>query len=53
MAGVAYVALVASQDTRGLVSTSHTALVTDTLENVGQGVGGSDPEVGYSWYAGI
>jgi DMSO/TMAO reductase YedYZ molybdopterin-dependent catalytic subunit len=27
--------------------------VTDTLKNIGKGLGGSDPEAGYSWYAGI
>ena len=28
-------------------------LVTDTLKNLGQGLGSSSPEVGYAWYAGI
>jgi DMSO/TMAO reductase YedYZ molybdopterin-dependent catalytic subunit/thiosulfate reductase cytochrome b subunit len=27
--------------------------VTDTLRNIGKGLGSSAPEVGYSWYAGI
>ena len=27
--------------------------VTETLKNIGKGLGGSDPEAGYSWYAGI
>ena len=27
--------------------------VTDTLQDIGKGLGGSDPEEGYSWYAGI
>jgi DMSO/TMAO reductase YedYZ molybdopterin-dependent catalytic subunit len=27
--------------------------LTDTLKDVGKGLGGSDPEAGYSWYAGI
>jgi DMSO/TMAO reductase YedYZ molybdopterin-dependent catalytic subunit len=27
--------------------------VTDTLKNMGKGLGSSSPEVGYSWYAGI
>jgi DMSO/TMAO reductase YedYZ molybdopterin-dependent catalytic subunit len=27
--------------------------VTDTLRNIGKGLGSSSPEVGYSWYAGI
>jgi DMSO/TMAO reductase YedYZ molybdopterin-dependent catalytic subunit len=27
--------------------------VTDTLKNIGQGLGSTAPEVGYSWYAGI
>ncbi|MGA2717064.1 MAG: molybdopterin-dependent oxidoreductase [Bryobacteraceae bacterium] len=27
--------------------------VTDTLKNIGKGLGSSSPEVGYSWYAGI
>ncbi len=27
--------------------------VTDTLKNIGKGLGSSAPEVGYSWYAGI
>jgi DMSO/TMAO reductase YedYZ molybdopterin-dependent catalytic subunit len=27
--------------------------VTDTLKDIGKGLGGSDPEAGYSWYAGI
>jgi DMSO/TMAO reductase YedYZ molybdopterin-dependent catalytic subunit len=26
---------------------------TDTLKNIGKGLGSSSPEVGYSWYAGI
>jgi len=28
-------------------------LVTDTLKNIGKGLGSSAPEFGYSWYAGI
>jgi DMSO/TMAO reductase YedYZ molybdopterin-dependent catalytic subunit len=28
-------------------------MVTDTLKNIGQGLGSSSPEEGYSWYAGI
>jgi DMSO/TMAO reductase YedYZ molybdopterin-dependent catalytic subunit len=28
-------------------------LVTDTVKNIGKGLGSSSPEVGYSWYAGI
>jgi len=27
--------------------------VTDTVKDIGQGLGSADPEVGYSWYAGI
>jgi DMSO/TMAO reductase YedYZ molybdopterin-dependent catalytic subunit len=27
--------------------------VTDTLKNIGKGLGSISPEVGYSWYAGI
>ncbi len=27
--------------------------VTDTLKNIGQGLGSTGPETGYSWYAGI
>ena len=27
--------------------------VVDTLENIGKGLGSSEPEYGYSWYAGI
>jgi DMSO/TMAO reductase YedYZ molybdopterin-dependent catalytic subunit len=27
--------------------------VTDTLKNIGQGLGSISPEIGYSWYAGI
>lgn len=27
--------------------------VTDTLKNIGKGLGSSSPEIGYSWYAGI
>jgi len=27
--------------------------VTDTLKNIGEGLGSYSPEVGYSWYAGI
>jgi DMSO/TMAO reductase YedYZ molybdopterin-dependent catalytic subunit len=27
--------------------------VTDTLKNIGKGLGSSAPEIGYSWYAGI
>jgi DMSO/TMAO reductase YedYZ molybdopterin-dependent catalytic subunit len=27
--------------------------VTDTVKNIGKGLGGSNPEIGYSWYAGI
>ncbi len=27
--------------------------VTDSLKNIGKGLGSSSPEVGYSWYAGI
>jgi DMSO/TMAO reductase YedYZ molybdopterin-dependent catalytic subunit len=27
--------------------------VTDTLKNLGQGLGSTAPEIGYSWYAGI
>ena len=27
--------------------------VTDTLKNIGKGLGSSSPELGYSWYAGI
>jgi DMSO/TMAO reductase YedYZ molybdopterin-dependent catalytic subunit len=27
--------------------------VTDTVKNIGKGMGGSDPDAGYSWYAGI
>jgi len=27
--------------------------VTDTLKGIGKGLGGSDPDAGYSWYAGI
>jgi DMSO/TMAO reductase YedYZ molybdopterin-dependent catalytic subunit len=27
--------------------------VTDTLKNIGQGLGSYGPEIGYSWYAGI
>ena len=27
--------------------------VTDTVKDIGKGMGGSDPEAGYSWYAGI
>lgn len=27
--------------------------VVETLKGVGKGLGGSDPEAGYSWYAGI
>ncbi len=27
--------------------------VTDTLKNIGQGLGSESPEIGYSWYAGI
>jgi DMSO/TMAO reductase YedYZ molybdopterin-dependent catalytic subunit len=28
-------------------------LVTDTLKNIGEGLGSISPEIGYSWYAGI
>jgi DMSO/TMAO reductase YedYZ molybdopterin-dependent catalytic subunit len=28
-------------------------LVTDTLKNIGNGLGSISPEIGYSWYAGI
>jgi len=28
-------------------------MITDTLKNIGKGLGSSSPEVGYSWYAGI
>ncbi len=28
-------------------------LVTDSVKNIGKGLGSSSPEVGYSWYAGI
>jgi DMSO/TMAO reductase YedYZ molybdopterin-dependent catalytic subunit len=28
-------------------------MVTDTLKNIGKGLGSESPEVGYSWYAGI
>lgn len=28
-------------------------MVTDTLKNIGKGLGSSSPEYGYSWYAGI
>src|SRR5262245_8298412 len=28
-------------------------MVTDTLKNIGKGLGSVSPEVGYSWYAGI
>ncbi|HEV2199844.1 MAG TPA: molybdopterin-dependent oxidoreductase [Bryobacteraceae bacterium] len=28
-------------------------IVTDTLKNIGKGLGSSSPEIGYSWYAGI
>ena len=28
-------------------------LVTDTLKNIGKGLGSISPEIGYSWYAGI
>src|SRR5262249_24939863 len=28
-------------------------MVTDTLKNIGKGLGSSAPESGYSWYAGI
>ena len=31
---------------------SHIA-VTDTLKNIGSGLGSISPEIGYSWYAGI
>ena len=27
--------------------------VTDTLKDIGEGLGSSSPEMGYSWYAGI
>lgn len=27
--------------------------VTDTVKNIGKGLGSSTPEAGYSWYAGI
>jgi len=27
--------------------------VVDTVKNIGKGLGGSNPEGGYSWYAGI
>ena len=27
--------------------------VTDTLKNIGKGLGSISPEIGYSWYAGI
>jgi DMSO/TMAO reductase YedYZ molybdopterin-dependent catalytic subunit len=27
--------------------------VTDTVKNIGKGLGGANPEIGYSWYAGI
>ena len=27
--------------------------VTDTLKNIGKGLGSASPEAGYSWYAGI
>jgi DMSO/TMAO reductase YedYZ molybdopterin-dependent catalytic subunit len=28
-------------------------LVTDTLKDIGKGLGSISPEIGYSWYAGI
>ena len=28
-------------------------LVTDTVKNIGKGLGSLAPEYGYSWYAGI
>jgi len=28
-------------------------MVTDTLKNIGKGLGSISPEEGYSWYAGI
>jgi DMSO/TMAO reductase YedYZ molybdopterin-dependent catalytic subunit len=28
-------------------------VVTDTLKNIGKGLGSISPEIGYSWYAGI
>jgi DMSO/TMAO reductase YedYZ molybdopterin-dependent catalytic subunit len=31
----------------------HRITVTDTLKNIGQGLGSRSPEIGYSWYAGI
>jgi DMSO/TMAO reductase YedYZ molybdopterin-dependent catalytic subunit len=27
--------------------------VTDTMKNIGDGLGSSSPSAGYSWYAGI
>ena len=39
----------------GYKSVKHLAriLVTDSLKNIGNGLGSSAPDVGYSWYAGI
>ena len=31
----------------------HRITVTDTVKNIGKGLGGSNPEAGYSWWAGI
>jgi DMSO/TMAO reductase YedYZ molybdopterin-dependent catalytic subunit len=31
----------------------HRIIVTDTVKNIGKGVGGANAEDGYSWYAGI
>ena len=28
-------------------------MVVDTVKNIGKGLGGTNPEEGYSWYAGI
>ena len=31
----------------------HSVIVTDTVKNIGKGVGGANVEDGYSWFAGI
>jgi DMSO/TMAO reductase YedYZ molybdopterin-dependent catalytic subunit len=39
----------------GYKSTKYLSRITvvDTVKNIGKGLGGSNPEDGYSWYAGI
>ena len=51
--GVNGVYTITVDNTLGTAPTAGTITVTDTLKNIGKGLGSASPESGYSWYAGI